>query len=272
LFDGYWRKAVDRGVKPIGNGLARAGVTPDQLTVLGLTMSVATAVAIASGHLMLGFWLLLLSAFPDLFDGAVAKASDSSSVRGAFFDSVADRVTDGFLLGGIAWYLGNRHSFQAAMLAFAVLGVSTLISYERAKAESLGFEAKGGLMERAERIIAICAGLVFNILIPVLWVMLVLTSFTAVQRFVKVWRQADRPPVPVRPQHPIGRRGPRVDRVRLADRLAWSRRERVVRSGRTPVRFRVSSRPASARSPRLGSTWRQRARARAAARRRDGRD
>ena len=83
-----------------------------------------------------------------------------------------------------------------------------LITYERARAESLGFTARGGLMERAERLVLLGVGLAFDILVPVLWVMLVLTAFTAVQRFVKVWRQA----TPERPRrtrhHPrLGHRG-----------------------------------------------------------------
>jgi hypothetical protein len=73
----------------------------------------------------------------------------------------------------------------------AVLGASVLVSYERAKAESLGFDAKGGLMERAERVVVLCAGLAFSfLLVPLLWLMLALTAATAAQRFVKVWRQA----------------------------------------------------------------------------------
>ena len=82
------------------------------------------------------------------------------------------------------------------LLPFAVASVSSLISYQRAKAESLGIDAKGGLMERAERIIAICIGLLIEpLLIPILWVMLALTSITAIQRFMKVWRQAAVAPV-----------------------------------------------------------------------------
>ena len=82
------------------------------------------------------------------------------------------------------------------MLPYAIAGVSSLISYQRAKAESLGIDAKGGLMERAERIIAICIGLAFPVvLIPILWIMLILTSITAIQRFVKVWKQAAVAPV-----------------------------------------------------------------------------
>ena len=83
-----------------------------------------------------------------------------------------------------------------AMLPFAVMALSSLISYQRAKAESLGLDAKGGLMERAERVVLLCIGLLFEpLLVPVLWVMLVLTVVTAVQRFVKVWRQAQVAPV-----------------------------------------------------------------------------
>jgi CDP-diacylglycerol---glycerol-3-phosphate 3-phosphatidyltransferase len=201
LFDGYARTVTDKAVKPIGRGLARLGITPDHLTAIGLLMSVATAIVIGAGYPRWGFLLLLASALPDLFDGAVAKASKSSSIRGAFFDSVADRVTDAFLLGGIGWYLQERHGGRIAMLAYAVLGASTLISYQRAKAEIYGFSAKGGLMERAERIIALAIGLMFpSLLIPILWIMLVLVSITAVQRFVKVWRQAEKPPIPTKPE------------------------------------------------------------------------
>ena len=83
-----------------------------------------------------------------------------------------------------------------SLLPFAVMAVSSLISYQRAKAESLGLDAKGGLMERAERIVLLCLGLLFDVLlIPILWVMLALTCVTAVQRFVKVWRQAAVAPI-----------------------------------------------------------------------------
>jgi CDP-diacylglycerol--glycerol-3-phosphate 3-phosphatidyltransferase len=79
-----------------------------------------------------------------------------------------------------------------SLLPMSIMGVSSLISYERAKAESLGLQAKGGLMERAERIIVLCAGLLFDsLLIPILWIMLVLTVITAIQRFVQVWTQAE---------------------------------------------------------------------------------
>jgi CDP-diacylglycerol--glycerol-3-phosphate 3-phosphatidyltransferase len=178
---------------PVGSGLRRSGITADQVTAAGLVLAAVAAVAIGSGRIILGLVLFIASAVPDALDGAVAKASGTASPRGAFFDSVADRVSDSLVLGGIAWYLAGRQGGHIVLLPFAVLGVSSLISYERAKAESLGYAARGGLMERAERIIVLCVGLAFGLLVPVLWVMLALTSFTAVQRFVKVWRQASAP-------------------------------------------------------------------------------
>jgi CDP-diacylglycerol--glycerol-3-phosphate 3-phosphatidyltransferase len=191
LFDGRFRASVDKGVGPIGTALKHTGLSPDHLTALGLVMAVPAAIAIGSGRLILGLILLVASAIPDLLDGALAKASGTASARGAFFDSVADRVTDAFILGGIGWYLQSLRHGHAALLPFAILAASTLISYQRAKAESLGFDAKGGLMERAERIILLCIGLVAPvIMVPLLWTMLILTVLTAVQRFVKVWRQA----------------------------------------------------------------------------------
>jgi CDP-diacylglycerol---glycerol-3-phosphate 3-phosphatidyltransferase len=196
MFDGRFRAPVDRAIKPIGNGLRRTGLTPDHLTVLGLALGIAAAFAIGSGRLRLGLVLVILAALPDLLDGALAKASGAASERGAFFDSTVDRITDAFLLGGIAWYFASTESPHMVLLPFAVSAVGQVISYQRAKAESLGLDAKGGLMERAERIVLLCLGLLFDVLlIPILWVLLVLSSITAIQRFVKVWRQAEVAPV-----------------------------------------------------------------------------
>jgi CDP-diacylglycerol--glycerol-3-phosphate 3-phosphatidyltransferase len=225
MFDGHLRAPVDKVVKPIGNGLRRTGLTPDHLTVAGLLIAVGAAVAIGAGALTLGLALVILAALPDLLDGALAKASEASSQRGAFFDSVIDRITDALLFGGVAWYLASEESAHMAMLPFAVMAVSSIISYERAKAESLGLSAKGGIMERAERVILLCVGLLFDVLlVPILWVMLALTALTAVQRFVKVWKQAAVAPVTaarieLRRSRRQSRRAARIDRrVRIQRR------------------------------------------------------
>jgi len=200
MFDGRWRSTFESGLKPLGDNIRRTGITANMLTTTGLVMAVSASLAIANGWMSAGVLLLFLTAVPDVLDGAVAKASGTASPRGAFFDSVVDRVSDALLLGGVAWYLSTTHSGRIAVLPLAVAAASMLVSYERARAESLGFDARGGLMERAERLLFLGFGLLFaSLLIPVLWVMLALTLFTAGQRFVRVWRQASAPAPPVQP-------------------------------------------------------------------------
>lgn len=219
MFDGRWRHTFERGLQPIGAHIRRTGVSADQLTAAGLVMATAASVTIAGGFLRAGLILVAVTASLDVVDGAVAKASGTASPRGAFFDSVADRASDALLLGGVAWYLATTQPGRVAILPLAVLAVSMLVSYERAKAEALGFEARGGLMERAERLILLGFGLLFqSLLVPVLWVMFVLTLFTTGQRFVRVWRQASRPAV----HRPLSAWW-RSRRVPRSTRRAWRR-------------------------------------------------
>jgi len=207
MLDRRWRTRVERGLAPAGEWLRRIGVTPDALTVFGLLASVGTAVLIASGHFAWAAAGVVISGLADLLDGAIARGSGQASPRGAFFDSVADRASDALLLGGAAWYLAGE-SARLPVLAFAVGACSMLVSYERAKAESLGINARGGLMERAERFVFLAIGLAFDILVPVLWIMLVLTALTAADRFRRVYRQADRPAV-AHTRRPRRAEGPR---------------------------------------------------------------
>lgn len=227
MFDGNWRDTVDKGLTPVGHSLRRAGLTADVITVIGIVMATAAAVTIGAGYTRLGLLFLLLTGIPDALDGAVARASGTGSQRGAYFDSVSDRLTDGLLFGGVAWYLASTEPGRIMMLPVAIMGLAMFISYQRAKAESLGYDAKGGIMERAERIIVLALALLFAdpLLIPILWVMFALTAVTAVQRFVKVWRQAsvDRP-VPARRQ----RRQPRSRRATTESE--WRRRMRERRT------------------------------------------
>src|SRR5258706_6312199 len=149
MFDKRLRPSVEQKLRPVGANLRKSGISADHLPLLGLVMAVGAAFAIANGALQLGLLLLVLTGVPDALDGAVAKASGTASPRGAFFDSVVDRVSDALLLGGVAWFLAGREGAHAALLPFAVLAASSVISYERARAANLGFEARGGLMERA---------------------------------------------------------------------------------------------------------------------------
>jgi CDP-diacylglycerol--glycerol-3-phosphate 3-phosphatidyltransferase len=194
MFDGKFRQSLDATTAPIGRWLVRIGFSADWLTASGLVFACATAWAIAVGMHFWAIVLLTLTGFHDIFDGAVAKASQRASQRGSFFDSVSDRVADAIILGGVAYYLTARHHGQLVLLPFAILTTTFMISYQRSKAESLGLDAKGGLMERAERMILLGVGLIATpIFIPVLWLMLALTAMTAGGRFWRVWRVAARP-------------------------------------------------------------------------------
>lgn len=193
---------LNRRVMQVGTMLVKRGVTADQVTVAGMFFALATAVFIGTGELYVGIVLLIVGGLMDTLDGVVAKLAGAASPRGAFFDSVADRVSDAFIFGGVTWYLLGRSDPRAAIIPVAILGVSGVISYTRAKAESLGFSARGGLMERAERLILLGLALLLHmIMVPLLVALLLLTGTTAVGRFIRVWRQASAP-LP-EPRHPL---------------------------------------------------------------------
>jgi phosphatidylinositol phosphate synthase len=228
MLDGRWRAKAERALDPIGRSLYRVGISANGLTILGLVIAAATAVAIGSGHLTLAFFGVVLTGVPDLLDGSVARYSGKAGPRGAFFDSVSDRVSDALLFGGVAYYLADEGKYLP-VLVLAVLALSMIITYERARAESLGFSARGGLMERAERMVLLAVALLFDILVPMMWIMLVLTALTAVHRFVKVWRQATRaanaPAAPGRPGAPASPIGD----ARSTDERRRSRPRRISR-------------------------------------------
>jgi CDP-diacylglycerol---glycerol-3-phosphate 3-phosphatidyltransferase len=192
MFDGKFRTAVDARTAPVGRALVRVGFSADILTFSGVLFAAATGWAVAVNQHGWAVLLLILTGAHDLFDGPVAKASSTASVRGAFFDSVMDRLSDSLLLGGAAWFLEVHHHGTVSLLPFAILTSTFMISYERSKAESLGLAAKGGLMERAERMIVFGIALLYHgFFLPVLWVLFALTTLTAVGRFRRVWMSAN---------------------------------------------------------------------------------
>jgi CDP-diacylglycerol--glycerol-3-phosphate 3-phosphatidyltransferase len=194
MLDNRWRSEVEKTIRPIGARLRQSGFTADQITLFGLAASLFTGIAIATGHFVYAAIGMAICGITDVLDGAVAKSGGTAGPRGAFFDSVSDRVSDMLVLGGAAWYYtGVGNSPRLAVLAFAVAGLSVLVSYERSRAESLGFNGKGGLMERAERMVLLGVGLAFGWLTATLWLLFVLTGITVGQRFAKVWAQASAP-------------------------------------------------------------------------------
>jgi CDP-diacylglycerol--glycerol-3-phosphate 3-phosphatidyltransferase len=262
MLDTRWRSGVERGLRPVGARLRQVGISADQVTLLGLAASVACGLVIASGRLGWGAFFLALSGLTDVLDGAVAKSGGTAGPRGAFFDSVCDRVSDGVVLAGAAWYYSGRHP-HLAVLAFGVALLSLLVSYERSRAESLGFNGKGGLMERAERMMVLGLGLTFGYLTAALWVLFALTGVTVVQRFLLVWRQAT-PEVaagerqaserPARPSWWVTARDARSDESRLA---GWRPAARPPGERSRLANWILSARPpAGEGDPRPARQWR----------------
>jgi CDP-diacylglycerol--glycerol-3-phosphate 3-phosphatidyltransferase len=188
------RRAVSHVVDPVGQSLARAGVTANTLTVLGLVGSVAAGVLVGSGHTAIGGAVTLLAGLPDMLDGAVAKASGSAGARGAFLDSVVDRLSDAAVLLGVVWLGAATDQPRIAVLAGLVMALSLIVSYVKARAQSLGFSCEVGIAERPERILVLGAALLFGLLEIGLWLLVAATAVTVVQRVVTVWRQASEAP------------------------------------------------------------------------------
>jgi CDP-diacylglycerol---glycerol-3-phosphate 3-phosphatidyltransferase len=181
--------------RSFGERLVALGVGANTVTAIGVLLAAATGVLIGLGYFLVAVALIIVGGLMDTLDGHLAKVAGTASARGAFFDSVSDRVGDSLIFIGVAWYFVRTHDADAALLPLAILALANLVSYERAKAESLGYKAQGGLMERAERLILLGVSLfiayfVHASLVPLLGLLAVLTAATASGRFVRVWRQA----------------------------------------------------------------------------------
>lgn len=182
---------VERAVSPFGRRLARAGVSPNALTTVGLTIVGLAALLIAQGRYVAAGWVLLLGGVMDLFDGSVARESGRATPYGGFYDSVSDRIADGMVLGAMAWSVAGQP--RLLLLTLVALVAAEVTSYVRARAESIDLECSVGVLERAERGILVLLGLlVAPLLEPALWVLAVGGIVTVVQRIHHVWCQIDR--------------------------------------------------------------------------------
>jgi CDP-diacylglycerol---glycerol-3-phosphate 3-phosphatidyltransferase len=184
---------------PVARLFLRLGISPDAVTIVGTVGVCAGALLFfPRGHLLVGVLVITAFVFSDLIDGHMARISGQSSAWGAFLDSTLDRFGDAAIFGGLAmYYVGPGDSDTLAALAIYCLVLGSITSYARARAESLGMEAKGGIAERADRLVAILAmtGLsaIFDapILIPLtLGVLAVASTVTVVQRVMLVRSQA----------------------------------------------------------------------------------
>ena len=187
-------------LSPIVDGIARVfvklGFSPSGLTVIGVLVACVAAALIARGMLAAGGVVVLVAGVFDLFDGAVARMTNRATKFGALFDSVMDRVSEAVVLLGLLWfYLEDGEQLGAVLVYVSIVG-STMVSYVRARAEGLGIECKGGLMQRPERVASLGIGIIVGqwwepAVLIVLGLIAVLTVVTTVQRVVEAARGAE---------------------------------------------------------------------------------
>jgi len=188
------RKKAAPILEPVAAGLAKIGFTPAAVTVLGLLTTVIGSVLIASGILFWGALTAGIGVALDALDGPLARKLVTASERGAFLDTMSDRFGEIAVWVGLAVYL--RDEPVSLILCIVALAFSLLVPYVRAKAEQANLDGKGGWMGRAERMILIVigtalVGLGLDIMQPLLWVFVVLTGFTVLQRIRRTWQQLD---------------------------------------------------------------------------------
>ena len=195
-----WTGAFGRGCRvllyAIVRGLVLTRISPNVLTFIGLVINTGAAVlfGFASGgntqrmFLYAGLTIILAGIF-DMVDGRVARATGQVTTFGAFFDSVIDRYSDLALFFGLLVYYARANRFFYVVLVAVVMTGSVMVSYTRARAESLIGSCKVGFMERPERIVLVLIGALFNHMAPVLWVIAFLSNVTVIHRILYTWRR-----------------------------------------------------------------------------------
>lgn len=172
--------------KPLGKIAQRIPLSPNSVSITGFIITIF-ACYILSFDLLTGGILIIVGAFFDILDGVVARTRHKITRFGAFLDSVLDRYSDAFILLAIAYNQWKVFNMTGVILCLGTLLGSFMISYSRARAEGIGEECKTGVMERPERVILISIGSISGFIIPVLWVLVILTNITVMQRIYHVW-------------------------------------------------------------------------------------
>ncbi len=172
--------------------LSKTRLTPNILTWFGLSINIIAAATIATGHLLIGGFLVLFSGLFDLLDGALARFTNKTTLFGSLLDSTFDRLSEALILFGLLILSVRMENDVEVLLIFGVMVGSFLISYVRARAESLKIECRVGLFTRAERVIILALGLLLNQIFIALIFLVVFTFITFVQRVLHVSRATKR--------------------------------------------------------------------------------
>jgi CDP-diacylglycerol--glycerol-3-phosphate 3-phosphatidyltransferase len=188
----FLRKIFKRVLDAVGGFLNRLGIKPNTITILGILLNIVGAYFLASGHMTLGGIFILIAGPLDAVDGTMARLRNEPSTFGAFTDSVSDRYSELVILGGLMYYFLNQQDWLTCMIIYLAASGSVLVSYVKARAESLGFDGKVGILSRVERFIILAPCLLFNIPKIALWILAIFANFTSFQRIFYVRRQAHR--------------------------------------------------------------------------------
>ena len=177
-------------IEPIARFFIRLGASPNDVTILGLLLTAGVAALLALGHLRLAGFLMIIGAGADGVDGTMARMQGRSSRFGAFLDSTLDRYSEAVTLLGLFIHFLRLGDSEALILLYVAIVGSLLVSYTRARAESIGLECKTGLLTRVERVALLMIALIVGQVHIGLWLLAILSQFTALQRIYVVWREA----------------------------------------------------------------------------------
>lgn len=180
-----YKSSFGRKVRPLSQALHSRGVTAAHLTAAGLVFSLISALFYSRGIFGTGGLFLLLAGTCDALDGTVARSAGEATPFGCFIDSVADRYSELLVFGGLTFAYAGTPILALVLLSLAG---SLMVSYTKAKAESLIGQCEVGFMERPERLILLIAASFFGFMIPALWILAVLTNATALHRIYYTWK------------------------------------------------------------------------------------
>ena len=194
MFTTRFEAWVRRHAEALMTALGRSPLTPNQVTVVGVVLTFFAAGLAAFGHLRWAGVVLFFAGTCDILDGALARSTNKSYPYGAFLDSTLDRYSEGAVYLGLAAYFVSVDGPWQRWLVLATLAAlagSFLVSYVRARAQSLGFACKSGLFQRPERVVVTVIGLLFGgyVLYGIVFLLAIVTNITALQRIREVWLQ-----------------------------------------------------------------------------------
>jgi CDP-diacylglycerol--glycerol-3-phosphate 3-phosphatidyltransferase len=194
MFTTRFEAWVRRRAEALMSAVGRVPLTPNQVTVVGMILTFFAAALAAFGQLRWAGVVLILAGTCDILDGALARSTRKSYTYGAFLDSTLDRYSEGAIYLGLAAYfvgIGGPLERWLVVATLAALAGSFLVSYVRARAQSLGFTCESGIFARPERVVVTVIGLIFGgyVLYAVVFLLAVLTNLTALQRIREVWLQ-----------------------------------------------------------------------------------